>query len=162
MTLMDRRRGVMGAAKEAPVIPTKLAEGEYTRGNSSWSVDENGKVTIINWPSASANALILPIGKTISIKRGDEIVFYLLRKSGSPGWHGTDASLNRSAMTGLLQIGSNMTWNWSNNTNSASNASTVAGDVTHIYISNRGNIVGSTANYSFALKMTINGKVVLE
>ena len=55
-----------------------------------------------------------------------------------------------------------MTWNWSNNTNSESKVSTVAGDVTHIYINNRGKQVVSSDNYSFAFKMTINGKVVLE
>lgn len=162
MSLMNRRRVLIGWVKEKPVVPTKLTTGEYTRGNSSWIVDERGKVTITNWPSAAQNAFIISLDKAISIKQDDEIVFQLLRKSGSPGWHGTDVNLYRSESLNLLTIGSNLTWNWSNNTNSVSKTSNVSGDITHIYINNRGNVVAGSANYSFALKMTINGKVVLE
>lgn len=158
----SRRRGLMGTQGEAPFVPAKLTPGEYTRGTSQWAVDENGKVTITNWATSSQYALILPLDKAISIKPGDEIAFYLLRKSGSPNWHGTDVHLYKSATSNLLLIGSNMTWNWSNNTNTATKASTVTGEVTHIYINNRGNKVESAANYSFALRMTVNGKVVLE
>ena len=160
--MMDRRRALMGATKETPIVPTKLTAGEYTRETSSWSVDDNGKVTITNWTSSSQYALIMPLDRAISIKQGDEIIFYLLRKSGSPNWHATDVQLYKSATTNLLVIGNNLTWNWSNNTNSATTTSTVSGDVTHIFINNRGNAVASSANYSFALKMAINGKVVLE
>lgn len=158
----NRRRGLMGTLDEVQIVPAKLTPGEYTRGTSKWAVDENGKVTITNWATASQYALILPLDKAISIKPGDEIGFQLLRKSGSPNWHGTDVHLYKSATSNLLLIGSNMSWNWSNNTCSATKASTVTGNVTHIYINNRGNKVESAANYSFALRMTINGKVVLE
>ena len=149
----------MGVKKEIP--PTKLEAGTFTRGSSEWTVDNTGKVTISNWASNAANAIITPVETPFEIKTGDEIVFYLLRKSGSPSWHGTDVWLDKSSSAGLLLMGNNLTWNWSNNTNSASKTSDVNGTVTHIYLSNRGNVVASSANYSFALKITVNGKVVL-
>lgn len=149
------------AQGEAPIVPTKLTEGNYTRGNSSVSVDNTGKVTVSNWAQSGSNALILPVDKPIPIKNGDEIVFALLRKSGSPGWKNIDINLNKSATAYFFNICTNLSQNLSTN-NSITKASTVSGDITYIHINNRGNAIASSANYSFAFKMTINGKVVLE
>ena len=158
-SILRRRRGMMGVKKEIP--PTKLTEGSYTRGTSIWSVDSTGKVIIDTYSMGSANGPIMPVDTPFEIKIGDEIVLYLLRKSGSPGWHGTDVKL-RSAITNILTMGENLTWNWSNNSCSVTKVSDVNGTVASIYMYNRGNTVASSANYSFALKITVNGKVVLE
>lgn len=158
-SILRRRRALMGVKKEIP--PTKLEAGTFTRGSSEWTVDSNGKVTIINWAQSTTNAIITPVETPFDIKNGDNIVFYLFRKSGSPSWHGTDVNLYKSATSSLINLGNNLSWNWSNNTNSVSKTSTVSGTVTHIYINNRGNPVAESANYAFAIKITVNGKDVL-
>lgn len=80
---MNRRRALIMVQKI--VQKNNYVAGTYTKGTSTFIVDENGDITISSFGSGASNAIEIPFLHAISIKTNDTVRILLTKKSGTLG-----------------------------------------------------------------------------
>lgn len=151
MTITDRRRALMGAAKKEE--PNGLLPGTgYGQGSSDVSVNGNGNLVLTTLKSGWANRMSLPFIRPIPVHNGDSIRLKITKKSGSANDGYGDIFLNDS-----LQLTINTAISWSKETVAdLTITSTKDLSASYITISRRNSTVTGPGTY--ALQLYINGE----
>ena len=151
MTIADRRRALIGAAKKEE--PNGLLPGTgYGNGSSDISVNDNGDLVLTSLGGGAVNKMMLPFIRPIPVHNGDSIRLKISKKSGSANQVYGDALLNDS-----LELADNKVFYWSKE-NVADITITSTNDLNASYIAiiARTNVVTGPGTY--ALQLYINGE----
>ncbi len=151
MTITDRRRALMGAAKKEE--PNGLLPGTgYGQGSSDVSVNGNGNLVLTILKNGWANRMSLPFIRPIPVHNGDSIRLKISKKSGSANAGYGDIFLNNG-----FQLLINGVINWSKE-NVADLTITSTNDLSASYITINGRNSTVTGTGTYALQLYINGE----
>lgn len=154
MTLMERRRALMGKEEE---ISRLVSGNNYgMSANTLASVDENGHIVIGGkWGAGWSNRIQIPFTKPLTVKSGDTVraVIDRVSVSGSPVGN-TTLQLNS-----LVLFQNHSTKFYHSPIKDVT--VTAASDLSLKYLAWENVSVTITASFIMSLKIYINGKVVL-
>ena len=146
----------MAAKSEPPISPNKFVEGSYTKGDSAWTVDATGNVTLTSWRTSLFDIPDIEMIRAIDFSAGDEVKVVITKLSGTL----SAAQFTDISVCGVLIVQNSL---WGTGTTAVSKTTTAPSASTSKYLEIKNRTGTATlTDYKFKVDVYVNGTKVFQ